>query len=55
MHLDDDDTIGTESSSSATVTLALPEIIPSVETVLKKAVAAVDALETPGLSKTEVI
>ena len=42
----------TESPSS--VTLVMPEEIPSVETMLKKAVAAVVALETPNLSKTEV-
>ena len=47
----DDDGIKNQVSSS----LVMPEEIPSVETVLKKAVAALNALETPGLSKTEVI
>ena len=35
--------------------LILPEELPSVETVLKKAAAAMAGLETPGLSKTEVM
>ena len=33
----------------------LPKDLPSVETVLKKAAAALVGLETPGLSKTEVM
>ena len=35
--------------------LILPEDLPSVETVLKTAAAAMAGLETPGLSKTEVM
>ena len=52
MNLDGGGVEATASPSS--VTLVMPEEIPSVETMLKKAVAAVDALETPNLSKTEV-
>ena len=33
----------------------MPEDLPSVETVLKTAAAAMAGLETPGLSKTEVM
>ena len=52
MGLDGGGVEATESPSS--VTLVMPEEIPSVETMLKKAVAAVDALETPNLPKSEV-
>ena len=50
--LDDDDQKILCSSSSA---LVLPEELPSVETVLKKAAAALVGLETPGLSKNEIM
>ena len=36
-------------------TLVLPKELPSVEAVLKTAAAAMKALETPGLSKAEVM
>jgi hypothetical protein len=36
-------------------TLKLPETIPSVESVLKTALAALKALEKPGLAKVEVM
>ncbi|WNZ28472.1 MAG: hypothetical protein IAX21_07325 [Candidatus Bathyarchaeota archaeon] len=36
-------------------TLKLPEEIPSIETVLKTALAALKALEKPGLAKVEVM
>jgi hypothetical protein len=36
-------------------TLKIPDSIPSVETVLKTALAALNALEKPGLSKVEII
>lgn len=52
MRLDDDDKGDTEAPSS--VVLVVPKEIPSGETVLKKTAGALDALETPGLSKTEV-
>ena len=42
--------IGTTSS-----TLIMPEELPSVEEALKDLVAAMNALKTPGLSKTEVM
>ena len=32
----------------------LPKVLPSIETTLKKLVAAMNALEKPGLSKTEI-
>ena len=45
----------TENSAVFSSTLVLPKDLPSVETVLKKAAAALVGLETPGLSKTEVM
>jgi hypothetical protein len=39
---------------STSTKLELPEVLPSIETTLKKLVAAMNALETPGLSKTEI-
>ena len=51
--LDDDDHKNACSSSSSD-NLSLPAEIPSVETVLKIAVAAMMALQTSGLSKGEV-
>lgn len=39
---------------STSTKLELPEILPSIETTLKKLVAAMNALEKPGLSKTEI-
>ena len=42
---------GTTTSTS----LVLPEELPSVEEALKKLVAAMNALETPDLSKTEIL
>ncbi len=50
--LDDDD--HKNSCSSSSDNLSLPEEIPSVETVLKIAVAAMMALQASGLSKVEV-
>ena len=47
-----------EKKSNCTLfssTLRLPEEIPSVETVLKTALAALKALEKPGLAKVEVM
>ena len=52
MGLDDNDQENLWSPSSAD--LPLPAEIPSVETVLKIAVAAMMQLRTPGLSKGEV-
>ena len=49
--VDDDGLSGCLLSS----TLELPKELPSVETVLKKAAAAMTELEKPGLSKTEVM
>ena len=51
LQVDDDGLSGSLLSS----TLVLPKDLPSVETVLKKAAAALVGLETPGLSKTEVM
>ena len=51
LQVDDDGLSGSLLSS----TLELPEELPSVETVLKKAAAALAGLETPGLSKVEVM
>jgi len=51
LQVDDDGLSGSLLSS----TLELPKELPSVETVLKKAAAALAGLETPGLSKTEVM
>jgi hypothetical protein len=39
---------------STSTKLELPEVLPSIETTLKKLVAAMNALETPGLSKNEI-
>lgn len=39
----------------STTNLKIPQVLPSIETALKKLVAAMEALETPGLSKTEVV
>ena len=44
-----------KSGGTTTSPLALPEELPSVEEALKKLVAAMNALETPDLSKTEVL
>ena len=41
-------------SSSTAAALKLPEELPSVEEMLKKLAAAINTLETPGLSKAEV-
>jgi len=51
LQVDDDGLSGSLLSS----TLELPKELPSVETILKKAAAALAGLETPGLSKTEVM
>ena len=51
LQVDDDGLSGSLLSS----TLELPDELPSVETVLKKAAAALAGLETPGLSKVEVM
>ena len=51
LQVDDDGLSGSLLSS----TLELPEELPSVETVLKKAAAALAGLETPDLSKVEVM
>jgi len=45
----------TKNSAVFSSTLVLPKELPSVETVLKKAAAALAGLEKPGLSKTEVM
>ena len=42
-------------SSSTAAALKLPEELPSVEEALKILVAAMKALETPDLSRTEVL
>lgn len=39
---------------STSTKLKLPKVLPSIETTLKKLVAAMNALEKPGLSKTEI-
>ena len=52
LRVEDDDGL---SGSLLSSTLVLPKELPSVETVLKKAAAAMGELETPGLSKTEVM
>jgi hypothetical protein len=39
---------------STSTKLELPEVLPSIETTLKKLVAAMNALETPGLSKNDI-
>jgi hypothetical protein len=39
---------------STSTKLKLPKVLPSIETILKKLVAAMNALETPGLSKNEI-
>ena len=52
LHVEDDDGLSGNLLSS---TLVLPKELPSVETVLKTAAAAMAGLETPGLSKTEVM
>ncbi len=44
-----------ESGGSTTSELILPKELPSVEEALLILAAAVKALETPGLSKTEVL
>jgi hypothetical protein len=44
-----------KSGGTTTSPLASPEELPSVEEALKKLVAAMNALETPDLSKTEVL
>jgi hypothetical protein len=43
------------SGGTTTSELILPEELPSVEDALKKLAAAMKALETPGLSKNEVM
>jgi len=45
----------TENNSFSSSTLVLPKELPSVETVLKMAAAAMKELEKPNLSKTEVM
>ena len=40
--------------STTTTSFELPMVLPSIETTLKKLVAAMNALETPGLSKNEI-
>jgi len=45
----------TENNSVSSSTLVLPKELPSVETVLKMAAAAMKELEKPNLSKTEVM
>jgi hypothetical protein len=44
-----------KSWGTTTSELILPEELPSVEEALKKLAAAMNALETPGLSKTEIM
>jgi len=51
----DDNNSGSAESLLLSSPLVLPEELPSVETVLKTAAAAMKELETPGLSKTEVM
>jgi len=51
----DDNNSGSAESLLLSSPLVLPEELPSVETVLKTAAAALKALERPGLSKTEVM
>jgi hypothetical protein len=43
------------SGDTTTSELILPEELPSVEDALKKLAAAMNALETPGLSKNEIM
>jgi hypothetical protein len=43
------------SGGTTTSELILPEELPSVEDALKKLAAAMNALETPGLSKNEIM
>ena len=38
----------------STTSIAMPKELPSVEEALKDLVAAMNALKTPGLSKTEI-
>jgi hypothetical protein len=45
----------TENNSLSSSTLVLPKELPSVETVLKMAAAAMKELEKPGLLKVEVM
>ena len=45
-------TVGTTTSASE---LIMPEELPSVEEALKELAAAMNALKTPGLSKTEIM
>jgi hypothetical protein len=44
-----------DSGGTTTSELILPEELPSVEDALKKLAAAMNALETPGLSKNEIM
>ncbi len=44
-----------KKQSSSSTTLKLPSELPSVEDTLKDLCAAVEALKTPGLDKTEVL
>lgn len=44
-----------KSTGTTTSELIMPEELPSVEEALKDLVAAMNALKTPGLSKTEVM
>ena len=44
-----------KSTGTTTSELIMPEELPSVEEALKDFVAAMNALKTPGLSKTEVM
>jgi hypothetical protein len=44
-----------KNNSSSSIRLTLPEELPSVEEALKTLAAAMKALETPGLDKTDVL
>jgi len=44
-----------KSVGTTTSELIIPEELPSVEEALKELVAAMNALKTPGLSKTEIM
>jgi hypothetical protein len=44
-----------KSSGTTTSELIMPEELPSIEEALKQLVGAMNALKTPGLSKTEIM
>lgn len=55
LRVKEEDYSAVSPSSSTAAKLVLPEELISVEDALKKLVAAMNALEEPGLSKTEVM